>query len=158
MNAGLLTSIMAFWQALCGLGYPDSSGTRLLVGDVYCPEARADAVRETPELACESGIMHTRLTAGSEFEARFEFGAPDGEDEADESRLPSIHLRGPVGAPRDRYGRNGAFALADLLRAAHRTRIGETVSMECLDSSGPRGRTTITRLSEPGASTGRSSR
>ena len=140
INAGLLTPILAFWQALCGLSYPESAGSRLLVGDVYCVEARADAGKETPELGCESGLVHTCLTAGSEFEARFAFDQPE-EGEVD----------GPAGVSGDRYGRNGAFALADLLRAARRTEIGESVSMERPSLRGPRGRVQITRLAERGA-------
>nr|BFE64722.1 hypothetical protein GCM10020063_092480 [Dactylosporangium thailandense] len=158
INAGILTPIMAFWQALCGLGYPQSAGSRLLVGDVYCVEAREDAAKEAPELACESGLVHTCLTAGSEFEARFEFAEPPGEDEAGGSRLPRTSLRGPVAAPRDDYGRNGAFALTDLFRTARRMEIGEVVSMECLGSGGPRGKVMITRLSAPGAGAQRSTR
>ncbi|WP_405825417.1 hypothetical protein OG241_48490 [Streptomyces sp. NBC_01390] len=158
INAGLLTPIMAFWQALCGLGYPESSGSRLLVGDIYCPESRADAGKETPDLACEPGLVHTCLTAGSEFEAGFEFNAPDEADEIGEPPISRIYLRGPIGATCARYGRNSAFALADLLRASRRMEIGESVSMECLSFRGPRGKVTITRLSEQGANMGRSGR
>ncbi|MDQ0935378.1 hypothetical protein [Streptomyces turgidiscabies] len=158
INSGLLTPIMAFWQALCGLGYPESSGSRLLVGDICCSEAREDALKETPQLACEPGLVHTFLTVGYEFEAHFEFNAPHEEDEVSEPRLPRIYLHGPAGATRNRYGRNSAFALADLLRTARCMEMGESASMECLTLRGPRGKVVITRLSEPGANTGRSSR
>ncbi|MFJ5309827.1 hypothetical protein [Streptomyces sp. NPDC088350] len=158
INASLLTPIMAFWQALCGLGYLKSSGSRLLVGDVYCSEAREDAGKETPHLACDPGLVHTCLTAGSEFEARFEFDAPHEEDEVGPSRLPRVSLHGPNGVARDGYGRNGAFALADLLRAARDLDNGECVGMECRGVSGPRGKVLISRLADPDASRERSGR
>ncbi|OON81416.1 hypothetical protein [Streptomyces tsukubensis] len=153
VNAGLLTPLTALWQALCGLRYPESSGSRLLVGDIYCAESVEDVMKETPELACESGLMHTCLTPGSEFEAQVEFDAPHDEELGSEVLIPRTYLHGPAGKAVDHYGRNGAFALSDLLRTAHRLEIGENVRMECRTLRGPCGKVTITRLAEGSSST-----
>ncbi|MFD8462698.1 hypothetical protein ACFV27_38865 [Streptomyces antimycoticus] len=130
VNAGPLTAMIAFWQALSALHYHRSSASRLLVGDVYCPEALADAEKDAPDLACESGMTHARFTPGTQLSARFQFGPPSA------GQGNRLHAR--------RYGRNAAFAMAAFLRAAQDLTCGQSVTLE---SRG--GEVQITRHDDP---------
>ena len=156
INAGLLTPIVALWQALCGLRYRRGAGSRLLVGDVYSREVLADAEKDTPDLACESGLAHARFTAGTEFGARFRFDPPGPADAAGAAPRGGTRLHGPVRASSEHYGRNGAFAVADLLNAARSLPAGASVGLECRTRQDLRGEVRITRHGDSALDTRRS--
>ena len=75
LNAGALTPVIALWQALCALDRGQTCTSRLIVGDVYSPEARQDVAAEQPGTRCSSGLTQAVLTAGTAFTADFDFSA-----------------------------------------------------------------------------------
>lgn len=157
LGGNLLTPVLAFWQAHATLDRSPDSTCRLLVGDVYSEEARADALRHQAELACRSGIAHAVLAAGDEFSALFDFspatpadapghrvhGGTDGADAADGAEPAE---------------RNGAFALGRFLRRLQELPVGETAVLECRKSPTQRAAVRVTRMTDHTADPGRSER
>lgn len=135
LNAGLLTPVVAVWQALTALAVGRSSTSKVLIGDVYSAEALLDARREPDDLRCRSGVTHATLIEGREFRAEFDFTSDD------EAEAP---LGGRIGSslPGDR---NGAFVTAEFLNLIQTLNVGERAVLTCRGSLARRGALTVTR-------------
>ncbi|TQF02421.1 hypothetical protein E6W39_09245 [Kitasatospora acidiphila] len=140
LNAARLTPVLTLWQALVALDRGRSAGSRVLVGDVYSPEALLDAGLDTPDLACRSGLTHATFAAGREYRAEFDLhggqeGAGVGDGQADGG---SIELLRPgreaeLQQPDQPYGRNTAFITADFLHLVRGLQPGEQARLSCRD-------------------------
>ncbi|WBB77735.1 hypothetical protein O7606_15805 [Micromonospora sp. WMMD882] len=135
LNAGLLTPVIAIWQALFALASGRSSTSKVLVGDVYSAEALLDARRESHDLRCRSGLTHATFVRGGEFRAEFDFTA---------DRDPAAAPGGQVGPHRSR-DRNGAFVTAEFLHLAQTLEVGERAVLTCRGPLARRGALTVTR-------------
>ncbi|MFG2475808.1 hypothetical protein [Streptomyces fagopyri] len=148
INAGVLTPVVALWQALSALERERSDVSRLLVGDVYAPEAVADTQRETPDVPCRDGVTHAYLHAGTELIAEFDFGAAD-EPHPGLTRTVCKAVSG--GADADRAApvafaeRNGAFATRAFLDLVHILEPTERAVLESHAPDGRHARVTVTR-------------
>ncbi|MFX4294235.1 hypothetical protein [Streptomyces bohaiensis] len=144
LNAGLLTPVFAIWQALLALTGDRSATSKVLVGDVYSPEALLDAGREPHGLTCRSGLTHATFTTGREFRAEFDFAADRDEDAPLGARVGSAR-------PTDR---NGAFATAAFLRRLGELEEGEQAQLTCRGPNARRGALVVTRQENPMAHPG----
>jgi hypothetical protein len=153
LGGNLLTPVMAFWQAYATLGRSPDSTCRLLVGDMYSAEARADALRYESGLDCRSGIAHAVLAAGEEFSAVFDF-RPATAATSPGHRVHSAHTA-DAAAPTER---NGAFALGRFLRRILDLPVGDTAVLECRKSSAQSATVRVTHMSDHTADPGRSER
>ncbi|WP_103503885.1 hypothetical protein [Streptomyces sp. SM14] len=159
LNGGTLTPVLALWQALSALERGRSDVSRLLVGDVYSPEALRDADHDAPGVTCRSGVTHATLVRGHGLTAAFDFGtgldAPgdardDTPDNAPGARVEVIRdpghpaLTGDT-VPAAAHDRNGAFATDAFLRLAGTLRAGERAVLTCRTATGRRAGVTVTR-------------
>jgi hypothetical protein len=144
LNAGLLTPVLAVWQALLALAVDRSSTSKVLIGDVYSPEALLDADRESHGLRCRSGLTHATFVKGSEFRAEFDFTSDDDETAA---------LGGQIGSSRS-DDRNGAFVTAEFLALVQTLEVGERAVLTCRGPLARRGALTVTRQSADTARNG----
>ncbi|WP_430791144.1 hypothetical protein [Actinoplanes sp. G11-F43] len=135
LSAGLLTPVVAMWQALFALAAGRSSVSRVLVGDVYSPEALLDAGRESHGLHCRSGLTHATFVRGGEFRAEFDFTA-----DRDTTGMPGGHI-----GPHRSSDRNGAFVTAEFLDVVQSLDVGEQAVLTCRGSFARRGSLTVTR-------------
>lgn len=150
LNAGLLTPVIALWQALSALDRERSDRSRLLVGDVYSPEAVSDVALEDPDAVCRSAMAHAVLTRGDDLTAEFDFGASDGpvgryvrvERLAGEPSNAEPANMEPAGAPPQR---NGAFATEEFLRLVRTLRPAERAVLACRAPGGRYAGVTVTR-------------
>ncbi|MEV0232697.1 hypothetical protein [Nonomuraea sp. NPDC050786] len=153
LGAHLLTPVMAFWQAHATLNRSPGSVCRLLVGDMYLAETRADALRHEPDLNCRSGIAHAVLARGDEFSAVFDFRP------ATAAASPGHRVHGArAGDDADPAERNGAFALGRFLRRILDLPVGDTAVLECQKSPEQRAAVRVTRMSDHTTDPGRSER
>ncbi|MEY9857130.1 hypothetical protein ABH935_002738 [Catenulispora sp. GAS73] len=153
LGGNLLTPVLAFWQAHATLDRSPDSTCRLLVGDMYSEEARADALRHRSDLACRSGIAHAVLAAGEEFSAVFDFSPATPADSPDHR----VHGAGAADGA-EPAERNGAFALGRFLRQLQQLPVGETAVLECRKSPTQRAAVRVTRMTDHTADPGRSER
>ncbi|GGT82863.1 hypothetical protein [Streptomyces lateritius] len=144
LNAGLLTPVIAIWQALLALAVDRSSTSKVLIGDVYSPEALLDARREPYDLRCRSGLTHATFVKGSEFRADFDFAS-----DHDESPV----LGGQIGSSRS-SDRNSAFVTAEFLELIQTLDIGQQAVLTCRGPLARRGALTVTRQSTDTARNG----
>ncbi|MFF8925592.1 hypothetical protein ACPCK9_32030 [Streptomyces koyangensis] len=135
LNAGLLTPVMAIWQALFALAVDRSSTSKVLIGDVYSPEALLDARREPNDLQCRSGLTHATFVKGREFRA--DIALTSDHDEA------SV-LGGQIGSSRS-SDRNGAFVTAEFLDLIQTLDVGQQAVLTCRGTLARRGVLTVTR-------------
>lgn len=138
LGANLLTPAIAFWQAHASVDRSPDSTCRLLVGDMYTAESRADAMRYHPALDCRSGMAHAVLARGDEFSATFDF-------------RPATAATAPA-------ERNGAFALGRFLQRIVELPVGETAVLECQKSPSQQATVRVTRVSDHTPDPGRSER
>lgn len=135
LNAGLLTPVIALWQALFALAADRSSTSKVLIGDVYSAEALLDAGHEPHDLRCRSGLTHATFVKGREFRADFDFAGDD-----DAAAVPG----GQVGSSRS-SDRNGAFVTAEFLGLIRTLDVGEQAVLTCRGPLARRGALTVTR-------------
>ncbi|MFD8418892.1 hypothetical protein [Streptomyces sp. NPDC059466] len=159
INAGVLTPVMAMWQALSALDRERSAVSRLLVGDVYAPEAVQDAALDTPDMSCRDGVVHAFLHQGTGFTAEFGFGTTD------EPHPGPVRTVCGIGAPDGRAvatepvafaERNSAFATRAFLDLVHSLEPAERAVLECRAPDGRHATVTVTRR-PAGSTNGRSS-
>ncbi|WP_031076964.1 hypothetical protein [Streptomyces sp. NRRL S-118] len=153
VNAGPLTPVTVLWQALSALDRGRSDTSRVLIGDVYAPEAVLDAGLDTPDAPCTSGVLHAALLGGDDFTAEFSFGAGDA---APGTPLRAVH-RGPArdgGTAREPApdagpavfpDRNGAFAAHHFMGVLQELRPAEQAVLECRAPDGRHARVTVNR-------------
>lgn len=159
INAGVLTPVVAMWQALSALGQERSAVSRLLVGDVYTPEAVEDTTLDLPDVPSRDGVAHAFLHKGAEFTAEFGFGL------SDETHPGPVRTVCRVGAP-DAAAvdagpvafaeRNSAFATRAFLDLAHSLEPAERAVLECRAPDGRHATVTVTRQ-QANSTDGRSS-
>ncbi|GAA1371280.1 hypothetical protein [Catellatospora chokoriensis] len=135
LNAGLLTPVIAIWQALYALAADRSSTSKVLVGDVYSAEALLDAKREANGLRCRSGLTHATFVKGREFRAEFDFTA-------DHDAV--VALGAQIGSDWS-IDRNGAFVTAEFLDVIQKLDVGEQSVLTCRGPLARRGALTVTR-------------
>ncbi|MGW1293055.1 hypothetical protein [Streptomyces sp. NPDC002533] len=135
VNAGLLTPVMAIWQALLALAGDRSSVSKVLIGDVYSPEALLDARREPDDLHCRSGLTHATFVKGREFRAEFDFTS-----DHDDAPL----LGAQIGSNRS-DDRNGAFVTAEFLDVIQALDEDQQAVLTCRGPRARRGALTVTR-------------
>ncbi|MFD4553526.1 hypothetical protein ACFWP5_04245 [Streptomyces sp. NPDC058469] len=135
LNAGLLTPVIAIWQALLALAVDRSSTSKVLIGDVYSPEALLDARHEPYDLQCRSGMAHVTFVKGHEFRADFDFTA---------DRDGGAVLGGRIGSSRSN-DRNGAFITAEFLNLIQTLEVGQQAVLTCRGPLARRGALTVTR-------------
>lgn len=148
INAGVLTPVVALWQALSTLSRERSDVSRLLVGDVYAPEAVADVQLDTPEVLCRDGIAHAFLHKGTELTAEFDFGAA----QAPHPGLTRIVCKAVAqgsdavdATPVAFAERNSAFATRAFLDLVHTLEPAERAVLECHAPDGRHACVTVTR-------------
>lgn len=154
LNAAQLTPVVTFWQMLATLGKGSPSTGHLLVGDVYAPEALADARREDAGLRCNSGVTHARLRTGDDYSASFDF-----RKEAPVAVAPSPTggrawvVRTGADATEattqvaEHFGRNGAFITAGFFQMLRGLTPGGSAVLECRTPSGKCASVTVTKRS-----------
>lgn len=146
INAGVLTPVVALWQALSALDRGRSDLSRLLVGDVYAPEAVADVQLDTPDLPCRDGIAHAYLHKGTELTAEFDFGTADTAHPG-----PIRIMRKAVAQSTDDAApvvfaeRNSAFATRAFLDLIHTLEPAERAVLECRAPDGRHATVTVAR-------------
>jgi hypothetical protein len=134
LNAGLLTPVIAIWQALFALAVDRSSTSKVLIGDVYSAEALLDARREPNDLQCRSGLSHATFVKGREFRAEFDFSS-------DHDAVAG--LGGQIG-PHQSKDRNGAFVTAEFLDLIQTLNVGEQAVLTCRGPLARQGALTVT--------------
>ncbi|MEV2246004.1 hypothetical protein [Streptomyces sp. NPDC049970] len=148
INAGVLTPVMAMWQALSALDQDRSAVSRLLIGDVYAPEAAEDAALDTGDAPCTDGVAHAFLRKGAEFTAEFVFGATG---EPHPGPVRSVLRAGALGSeagdaePVPFAERNSAFATRAFLDLVHTLAPAEAAALECHAPDGRHATVTVTR-------------
>ncbi|QEU92653.1 hypothetical protein [Streptomyces kanamyceticus] len=148
INAGTLTPVVALWQALSTLHQERSDVGRLLIGDVYAPEAVADAALDAPDATCRDGVTHAFLRKGAEFTAEFAFGAAD---EPYKGALRTVRRSGGTDATAEGTSpvafaeRNSAFATRAFLDLVHSLAPAERAVLECHAPDGRHATVTVTR-------------
>lgn len=146
INAGTLTPVVALWQALSTLHQERSDVGRLLIGDVYAPEAVADAALDAPDATCRDGVTHAFVRKGAEFTAEFAFGAAD---EPHEGALRTVRRIGATdgtdATPVAFAERNSAFATRAFLDLARSLAPAERAVLECHAPDGRHATVTVTR-------------
>ncbi|MDG9719678.1 hypothetical protein [Streptomyces sp. DH24] len=148
INAGVLTPVVALWQALSALGSERSDVSRLLVGDVYAPEAVADARLDTPDVPCRDGVAHAYLHRGTGLTAEFAFGAADGPHPGPTRTVRRAAARDAdagEAAPVAFAERNSAFATRAFLDLVHALEPAERAVLECHGPDGRHATVTVTR-------------
>ncbi|MEU2777909.1 beta-ketoacyl synthase N-terminal-like domain-containing protein [Streptomyces sp. NPDC007162] len=148
INAGVLTPVVALWQALSALERGRSDVSRLLVGDVYAPEAVADARLDTPDVPCRDGVAHAFLRTGTDLTAEFDFGAT-GTPQPGLTRTvcKAVAQSTDAGdaAPVAFAERNSAFATRAFLDLVHTLQPAERAVLECHAPDGRHATVTVTR-------------
>ncbi|WP_369389829.1 beta-ketoacyl synthase N-terminal-like domain-containing protein [Streptomyces sp. CG1] len=148
INAGVLTPVVALWQALSALERGRSDVSRLLVGDVYAPEAVADARLDTPDVPCRDGVVHAFLRTGTDLTAEFDFGAA-GTPQPGLTRTvcKAVAQSTDAGdaAPVAFAERNSAFATRAFLDLVHTLEPAERAVLECHAPDGRHATVTVTR-------------
>ncbi|MDF3299076.1 beta-ketoacyl synthase N-terminal-like domain-containing protein [Streptomyces tropicalis] len=146
INAGVLTPVVALWQALSALDRGRSDVGRLLVGDVYAPEAVADARLDTSDAPCRDGVAHAFLHTGAELTAEFDFGAADAPQPGLTRTVRKTAGRSADGAAPVAFAeRNGAFATRAFLDLVHTLEPTERAVLECRAPDGRHAGVTVTR-------------
>ncbi|OII61509.1 hypothetical protein BJP40_05175 [Streptomyces sp. CC53] len=153
VNAGALTPVLALWQALSALDRGRSDVSRLVVGDVYGPEAVADARLDAPDVPCRDGVVHAFLHTGTDLTAEFAFGAADAPPPGlvRTVRKTTAHSTGADGAGADGAARvafaehNSAFATRAFLDLVHTLEPAEGAVLECRATDGRHAAVTVTR-------------
>lgn len=132
INAGAITPVVVLWHALSALSSGRSDVSRLLVGDVYAPEAVADARLDTPGAPCRDGVTHAFLHRGTGLIAEFDFGAVGSPEPGLNRTVRKLASRsGGDPAPVAFTERNGAFATHAFLDLVRALRPGERAVLEC---------------------------
>ncbi|ATL29577.1 hypothetical protein [Streptomyces formicae] len=151
INAGTLTPVVALWQALSTLHQERSDVGRLLIGDVYAPEAVADAALDAPDATCRDGVTHAFVRKGADLTAEFAFGAAD---EPHEGALRTVRRIGATDtdgatatdtSPLAFEERNSAFATRAFLDLVHSLAPAERAVLECHAPDGRHATVTVTR-------------
>lgn len=152
VNAGPLTPVTVLWQALSALDRGRSGTSRVLIGDVYAPEAVLDAGLDTPDAPCTSGVVHAALLHGDDFTAAFAFGA---DDTAPGTPLRAVRRAAadagaagepaPDAEPAVFADRNGAFAAHHFMGVLRELRPAEQAVLECRAPDGRHATVTVTR-------------
>ncbi|GAB2949550.1 hypothetical protein [Streptomyces sp. NPDC059173] len=148
VNAGVLTPVLALWQALSALDRERSGTSRLLVGDVYGPEAAADARLDAPGLPCRDGVVHAFLHTGTDLTAEFAFATADAPPP---DLVRTVRRTGADGATADGAARvafaehNSAFATRAFLDLVHTLEPAEQAVLECHAPDGRHAAVTVTR-------------
>lgn len=143
VNAGALTPVVAMWQALSALDQKRSTVSRLLVGDVYAPEAVQDATLESPDVPCRDGVAHALLHKGDELTAEFAFGAVD---EAYPDPVRAVCRVGVSDAEPVAFAeRNSAFATGAFLDLVLSLQPAGRAVLECRAPDGRHATVTVTR-------------
>ncbi|MFJ2396480.1 hypothetical protein ACIOTI_27490 [Streptomyces sp. NPDC087843] len=148
INAGVLTPVMAMWQALSALEQERSAVSRLLIGDIYAPEAVEDATLDNPNVSCRDGVAHAFLHKGAEFTAEFGFGTTDAPHPGPVRTVCGIGAPDgrPVTAEPIAFAeRNSAFAIRAFLDLVHSLAPAERAVLECHAPDGRRATVTVTR-------------
>jgi hypothetical protein len=148
INAGVLTPVVVLWQALSALDRERSAVSQLLIGDVYAPEAVADAQLDTPNVPCRDGVAHVSLHEGTDLTAEFDFGAT----EVAHPRLMRTVCKAVAqgsdaddAAPVAFAERNSAFATRAFLDLVHTLEPAERAVLECHAPDGRHATVTVTR-------------
>uniref|UniRef100_UPI0031CDD775 hypothetical protein n=1 Tax=Streptomyces hawaiiensis TaxID=67305 RepID=UPI0031CDD775 len=148
INAGALTPVVVLWQALSALERERSAVSQLLVGDVYAPEAVADAQLDTPSVPCRDGVAHAYLHQGTELTAEFDFGAAE---TPHPGLMRTVCKAVAQGADADNAApvafaeRNSAFATRAFLDLVHTLEPTERAVLECHTPDGRHATVTVTR-------------
>ncbi|MGW2489096.1 hypothetical protein ACWCV9_18045 [Streptomyces sp. NPDC001606] len=147
INAGVLTPVLALWQVLSTLEQGRSEVGRLLVGDVYAPEAVADAGLDTPGVPCRDGVAHAFLRTGTQLTAEFGFGAAATPRPGPMRTVCKAVPRqaGGDAAPVAFAERNSAFATRAFLDLVHTLEPDERAVLECHAPDGRYATVTVTR-------------
>ncbi|WP_236242985.1 beta-ketoacyl synthase N-terminal-like domain-containing protein [Streptomyces sp. CC228A] len=156
VNAGVLTPVLALWQALSALERGRSDVSRLLVGDVYGPEAVADARLDAPDVPCRDGVVHAFLHSGADLTAEFAFGTADAprpgllrtvcKTAARSTEAEGDGLGEGDGAARIAFAEhNSAFATRAFLDLVHTLAPTERAVLACHAPDGRHAAVTVTR-------------
>lgn len=94
LNAGPRTPVVALLQGLLHVNAYPQAASHVLIGDVYCPEARDDVRKKAgPEMAVTSALCWVGLRSGDSHRAMVSFRP--GPDDVDSGRVFADDAHGP---------------------------------------------------------------